>query len=58
MSGWDPNYFLKDEETLKELGYRQQLIRNLGPLENFGISFSIIVSGTRSNSKSVEHSIY
>ncbi|RDW81838.1 hypothetical protein BP6252_02950 [Coleophoma cylindrospora] len=42
MTQWDPNYFQKDEEKLKELGYKQQLVRNLGPIQNFGISFSII----------------
>jgi hypothetical protein len=45
MVGWDPNYFQKeDEEKLEALGYKQQLLRNLTPLNNIGISFSCIVS--------------
>ncbi|RDW58392.1 amino acid transporter-1 [Coleophoma crateriformis] len=42
MSNWDPKYFEKDEEKLKELGYKQQLLRNLSPLHSFGISFAVI----------------
>ena len=34
-----------DEDRLAELGYKQELNRNWGLLHNFGISFSIIVSG-------------
>jgi hypothetical protein len=45
MVEWDPDYFQKkDEEKLEELGYKQQLLRNLTPLHNIGISFSIVVS--------------
>jgi amino acid permease len=44
MSDWDPNYFQKDEERLQQLGYKQQLIRNLRPLHSFGIAFAGIVS--------------
>lgn len=32
----------KDEETLGELGYKQELNRDWGLLHNFGVSFSII----------------
>ncbi|RDW56471.1 amino acid transporter-2 [Coleophoma cylindrospora] len=42
MSDWDPKYFERDEEKLKELGYKQQLLRNLTPLHSFGISFAAI----------------
>ncbi len=33
----------RDEELLKELGYKQELRRDWGLMHNFGISFSIIV---------------
>ncbi|RDW89515.1 hypothetical protein BP6252_01547 [Coleophoma cylindrospora] len=47
MPDWDPKYFLKDEEKLKELGYKQQLLRNLTPLHSFGVSFGVMaVPGT------------
>lgn len=37
----------KDEGTLAELGYKQELRRDWGLLHNFGVSFSIIsVIGT------------
>ena len=34
----------KDENTLAEIGYKQELKRNWSLLHNFGVSFSIIVS--------------
>jgi len=34
----------KDEGRLAELGYKQELRRDWGLLQNFGCSFSIIVS--------------
>lgn len=36
-----------DEDRLAELGYKQELTRNWSLLHNFGVSFSIIVSGYR-----------
>jgi hypothetical protein len=36
---------IQDESRLAELGYRQELNRDWSLLQNFGVSFSIIVSG-------------
>jgi hypothetical protein len=33
----------KDEDLLAELGYKQELNRDWSVLQNFGVSFSIIV---------------
>ncbi|RDW59428.1 amino acid transporter-9 [Coleophoma cylindrospora] len=43
MSTWDPNAFQKDDEAkLEDLGYKQQLLRNLDLLQSFGITYSVI----------------
>ena len=36
---------VQDEDRLAELGYKQELRRDWSMLHNFGVSFSIIVSG-------------
>jgi hypothetical protein len=46
-TSWDVNYFQKlDEDHLADLGYKQQLMRNLGLVHSFGITFSALVSKT------------
>ena len=35
----------RDEDRLAQLGYKQELRRDWSVLHNFGVSFSIIVSG-------------
>ena len=39
-----PSNDAEDEGVLAEQGYKQELNRNWGLLQNFGVSFSIIVS--------------
>ncbi|MCJ1480515.1 hypothetical protein MMC06_000670 [Schaereria dolodes] len=43
----------RDEDRLAELGYKQELRRDWGLMHNFGISFSIIVSGVRIHLQSI-----
>ena len=43
MSRPNPDALDKDEGTLAEQGYKQELDRNWSVLHNFGVSFSIIV---------------
>ena len=48
MSSSEINFKIRDEGRLAELGYTQELSRDLSLLHNFGASFSIIVCHPRS----------